>query len=255
MSVSIIIPCYNENSRILGSLQKLGRFCEERLREYEIIVVDDGSTDGSWETVRGLRTLPIRSIRFAKNRGKGAAVRAGMLEAEGTYRFFTDADLPYHLSAFSSAMGMFESTGCDLVLGSRYLPGSEDRAGTNVVRKTASRIFSFLAGRMFGIDIRDSQCGFKGFTARAAEALFSRCFTSGFAFDVEILSLAKNLGLKICRTPVILVDNDQSSIRLPGDGIAMLWQLLLMKIRIAHKAKEDYSPQRRRERRVNSFFI
>ena len=233
MSVSIIIPCYNENSRIAGSLQKLGQFCEEQLKEYEIILVDDGSTDGTWETVRAFKLFPVRSIRFDRNRGKGAAVKAGMLEAKGTYRFFTDADLPYHLSAFSSAMEMFESTGCDLVLGSRYLPGSEDRAGTNVVRKMASRIFSSLAGRMFGIDIRDSQCGFKGFTDRAAEALFSRCFTSGFAFDVEILSLAKNLGLKICRTPVILVDNDQSSIRLPRDGIAMLWQL--MKIRIRQK--------------------
>ncbi|PKN25830.1 MAG: hypothetical protein CVU64_19155 [Deltaproteobacteria bacterium HGW-Deltaproteobacteria-21] len=253
MTISIIIPCYNESGRIAGSLQKLGRFCEEQFKEYEIIVVDDGSKDGTWETVRGLRGLPIRSIRFAGNRGKGAAVKAGMLEAKGTYRFFTDADLPYHLSAFSSAMGMFESAGCDLVLGSRYLPGSEDRAGTNVVRKLASRIFSSLAGRIFGIDIRDSQCGFKGFRDRAAEALFSRCTTSGFAFDVEIFSLAKNLDLKICRTPVILVDNNQSSIRLPRDGLAMLWQL--MKIRIAHKAKDDYSPQRRRERRVNSFFV
>jgi dolichyl-phosphate beta-glucosyltransferase len=162
-----------------------------------------------------------------------------MLEAGGAHRFFTDADLPYDLSAFVSAMEMFGSAGCDLVLGARDLPGSEDRAGTSNARKTASRIFSALAGRMFGIDIRDSQCGFKGFTERAATELFSRCATSGYAFDVEILSLARNLGQKICKIPVTLVVNRQSSIHLPGDGAAMLWQLVRIYLRMRGKRAHE----------------
>jgi dolichyl-phosphate beta-glucosyltransferase len=230
MQISIIIPCYNEDRRIGPSLAKLGRYCEETFDSCEILVVDDGSTDDTWEIIRKMDSR-VKAIRLPWNSGKGAAVKAGMLEAGGQYRFFTDADLPYDLPAFSSAVDRFHASGCDLVIGARDLPGSLDTAGTNLSRKPASRIFSGVADLLFGIDIHDTQCGFKGFTGPAAVDLFSRCSTRGYAFDVEILTLARCRGFRVCRVPVNLVENDHSAIFLPRDGLAMLWQLMLIYLR------------------------
>jgi dolichyl-phosphate beta-glucosyltransferase len=224
--ISIIIPCHNEERRVEASMARLSRYCEERFQSHEILVVDDGSTDRTWEVVQGMRGRRVRAIHLPRNRGKGAAVRAGMLEAGGALRFFTDADLPYHLSAFSSAIDLFHTSKCDLVIGARDLPGSLDSAGTSRARKTASRIFSVLTGLLLGADVRDTQCGFKGFTERAAKTLFRRSTIDGFAFDVEILTLAKGLGFPICRMPVTLVVNQDSSISLPRDGLTMLREVI-----------------------------
>ena len=232
-------PAYNQAHRLAPSLEKLGRFCSRHFEEYEIVVVDDGSTDGTWDLIQGYRGLPLRGVRLPQNRGKGAAVKAGMLEARGDYRFFTDSDLPYDLSAFASAMQLFRSEGCDLVAGARDMAGSRDSAGTSRARKAASKVFSALAGMLFGFDIRDSQCGFKGFTAKAAEALFGPCTTSGYAFDVEILARARKLGLKICRIPVTLVVNQDSSIRLPRDGFVMLCELAAIYFRMSRALIQD----------------
>ena len=233
MDISIILPAFNEAHRLLPSLEKLGRFCRDTFQEFEVVVVDDGSTDGTWDLIQGYRGCPLRGVRLPQNRGKGAAVKAGMIEARGDFRFFTDSDLPYDLSAFTSAMHLFQDEGCDLVAGARDMAGSTDAAGTSRARKAASKVFSALTGALFGFDIRDSQCGFKGFTAKAAEALFGACMTPGYAFDVEILARARNLGLKICRIPVTLLVNQDSSIRLPRDGIVMLWEILKIRMRVS----------------------
>jgi dolichyl-phosphate beta-glucosyltransferase len=205
------------------------------------VVVDDGSTDGTWDLVQGYRGLPLRTVRLPRNRGKGAAVKAGMLAARGDYRFFTDSDLPYDLSAVASAMQLFQSEACDLVAGARDMAGSRDAAGTSRARKTASRVFSAMTGMLFGFDIRDSQCGFKGFTAKAAESLFGACATPGYAFDVEILARARKLGLRVSRIPVTLLVNQDSSISLPKDGFVMLWELaaIYMKMKSLTQRRKD----------------
>jgi dolichyl-phosphate beta-glucosyltransferase len=232
--VSIIIPCYNEERRITTTLHSLVQFCSETFPRYEILLVDDGSTDRTWEIIQDLRNPSIGPLRLRRNQGKGAAVRAGMLEARGEYRFFTDADLPYDLSAFLSAMAEFRKGPCQVVAGSRDLPGSADRVGAGRTRKSASRVFSTLTGLALGTDIRDSQCGFKGFTARASHALFSRSRIQGYAFDVEILVLARSLHLPVCRIPVTLVKDYYSKIRLPKDGLRMIADLV--RICLRHRA-------------------
>jgi dolichyl-phosphate beta-glucosyltransferase len=225
-SVSIIIPGYNEEKRILRTLNVLYRFCEENLEAYEVLFVDDGSTDHTWEVVNEFDAPSLRPVRLTRNRGKGAAVREGMLRAKGRYRFFTDADLPYDLEAFLTASELFRTSGCDMVVGARDLPGSLDRAGIDPLRKAASHAFSAIAARLLGLEIRDSQCGFKGFTAQAAENLFSRSTISGYAFDLEILSLARDLKLHICKLPVTLVENQGSKIHIARDGFSMLIDVL-----------------------------
>jgi dolichyl-phosphate beta-glucosyltransferase len=233
-TLSIIIPGYNEERRIATTLHTLVQFCTETFPRYEILFVDDGSTDRTWEMIQAFRNPSLRPLRLPRNLGKGAAVKAGMLEARGEYRFFTDADLPYDLSAFVSAMAAFRNGPCQVVMGSRDLPGSTDRVGTSRARRAASRIFSTMTGLALGTDIRDSQCGFKGFTAAAAHTLFSHSVIRGYAFDVEILLLAKRLHLPVCRIPVTLVMDYYSKIRLPADGLRMVVDL--MRIYLRHRA-------------------
>jgi dolichyl-phosphate beta-glucosyltransferase len=230
-TLSIIIPGYNEERRIPTTLHSLVQFCADTFPSYEILFVDDGSTDRTWEMIQAFRNPSIRAVRLPSNRGKGAAVKAGMLEARGDYRFFTDADLPYDLSAFSSAMAEFRNGPCQVVVGSRDLPGSTDRVGAGHARRAASKIFSTLTGLALGTDIRDSQCGFKGFTARAAHTLFSHSRILGYAFDVEILLLARKHHLPVCRIPVTLVKDYDSKIHLPADGLRMIVDLVRICLR------------------------
>lgn len=238
--VSIIIPCFNEERRITATLSFLLDFCSRCFPRFEILLVDDGSTDCTWEIILGQRHPALRPIRLPVNQGKGAAVRAGMLEARGDYCYFTDADLPYDLAAFERAMACFQTGKCELVLGARDLPGSVDRVGMGRTRRAASKVFSATTRLMTGVEIRDSQCGFKGFTARAARLIFSRSLVKGYAFDVEVLILAKRLHLPVCRIPVSLVKAGHSKIRIGRDAFAMLFELI--RIATRHRRIESSRP-------------
>lgn len=232
--VSIVIPAYNEQSRILSSLKTLAHFCQARFERYEIICVDDGSSDATWELITSLDGIPaLKPLRLAQNRGKGYAVRYGMLAARGRFRFFTDADLPYELSAFTAAMHSFYSDRCDLVTGDRRLPASSDGRQVGGLRKLAGTIFSALATRLVKMDVHDSQCGFKGFTEASARQIFTRLQTSGYAFDVEVFALARAFGLNVCRIPVTLVKQAGSKIRLSRDPFLMMADLIRLAGRTA----------------------
>lgn len=224
--ISIIIPGYNEEKRILASLESLSAFCEEHFQTYEILFVDDGSTDRTRELIASFGNPRVRVVAYDQNRGKGFAVKKGTLSAMGQYRFFTDADLPYDLSGFLEAMHFFHTGPCDVVVGARDHPDSTDRAGQTLVRRTASKAFSALVRLMLNVNIKDTQCGFKGFTAEAAEKLFSLSAIKGYAFDVELLSLAQALDLKVCQVPVSLVERNHSKVRMSLDAPMMFWDVL-----------------------------
>jgi len=226
-AVSIIIPAYNEEHRIVLTLETLVRWCEPRFSGFEVICVDDGSTDRTWELIRNLEADGhLRCFRLDRNRGKGYAVAFGMRRARGGVRFFTDADLPYSPEAFIASMEAFHDHGCDMVTGARDMLQSEmgDRIGA--VRKITGRVFSALANRLVRMDVGDSQCGFKGFTADAAETIFPLLQTRGYAFDVEIFALARAFNYTVCRIPVRLMKQDGSKIRLAVDPFKMALDLL-----------------------------
>lgn len=226
-SASIIIPAFNEEHRILPSLETLVAFCEENFEQYEIICVDDGSDDGTWEKITHAGLSPhIRAYRLNANQGKGAAVKYGMLRATGRFKFFTDADLPYALEAFIRAMDTFKSENCDVVVGARELYGRFNSNRTGVLRRTASSLFSTITAKLVRIEFKDTQCGFKGFGKDAAKNIFSNLQTSGYAFDVEIFALARIFEMKVCRVPVELVKSKGSKIRLALDPLIMLKELL-----------------------------
>jgi dolichyl-phosphate beta-glucosyltransferase len=229
--VSIIIPCYNEERRILPSLNSLYAFLENHFKYFEIIVVDDGSTDQTWKMITGFTSNPrVKTLRLMKNIGKGYAVKQGMLVARGEYRFFMDADLPYALGSLTKAMENFHSHSCDMVIGARDLPESGNRSGMGLIRNFGGKIFSNIVNNLLKLGIKDTQCGFKGFRKGAAMGLFSKSRLNGYAFDVEILILAKQMGLKIRKIPVILIKRNHSKIHLIPDSLKMFFDLLRLYI-------------------------
>jgi dolichyl-phosphate beta-glucosyltransferase len=230
--ISIVIPSYNEAGRILTSLKTLSAFCRDRFSGFEIICVDDGSSDGTWEILSGLNDMPfVKPLRLAENRGKGFAIRQGMRHADGRFLFFTDADLPYRLEALDTAMNAFVQENCDLVVGARELSDPQSHLNVGQARSFASRAFSGIVARLFKLEVRDTQCGFKGFRRAAAQQIFSQLNMCGYAFDVEVFILAQRMGLKICRIPVILVEQVGSKISLTRDPIVMLFDLIRLAIR------------------------
>ncbi len=238
-SVSIVIPAYNEQQRIVSSLKSLSKFCEDHFEEYEILCVDDGSTDRTWDQIsRQTDSHPgIKALSLPYNKGKGYAVKHGMLKARGRFRFFTDADLPYCLDAFILAMEAFYLEDSDIVTGARDLNPGDDGLDVGMWRKAAGRAFSAITHYMVRLNVRDSQCGFKALTDEAAIKLFSLLKTNGYAFDVELFTLARLMNMKISKIPVILVKQVGSKIRLPIDPLFMFLDLIKIAIRVRKMAK------------------
>jgi dolichyl-phosphate beta-glucosyltransferase len=226
--ISLIIPGYNEEKRIVQSLTALSAFCEEHFEKYEIVFVNDGSTDNTREIVEKQATPFLTTVHLGSNQGKGHAVKSGMLAARGDYRFFTDADLPYDLNAFAEAMGILRATPCDGVAGARDLPESADQSSRSWLRKLTSKCFSVLVRFLLNVDVKDTQCGLKGFTAAAAETLFSQSSIKGYAFDVELFLLARTSDLKICKVPVRLIERHRSNVRVSLDAPMMFWDVVKM---------------------------
>lgn len=233
---SVVVPAFNEACRLPPYLDGIVAYFEGRGDPYEVIVVDDGSTDDTAARVEHARRThpPVRLLRLAENRGKGAAVRAGMLAARGHYRLFADADGATRIGELKRLEPLLMG-GADLAIGSRAQPD----AGVSVValphRVAAGRVFNWLVARLGLPGVSDSQCGFKAFTAAAAADLFARLSTRGFAFDVELLLLARAAGYRIAEVAVNWTDQPGSKVGVLKDGPGMLWQILRARRRIVRR--------------------
>jgi glycosyltransferase involved in cell wall biosynthesis len=193
---SVVVPAYNEAAGIAGTVERLSRYLDGTSLSWEIVVVDDGSTDATAATVEALAAADahVRLVRGGRH-GKGAAVRRGMLEAAGTWRFMADADLstpPENIGRFFAALKSAQPVP-HVLIGSREAPGAE-RVGEPWRRHIAGRAFNSLVRLCVLPGIQDTQCGFKLFSAEAVTALFPRTTIDGFAFDVEVLTLARRGG-------------------------------------------------------------
>ena len=203
---SVVIPCFNEAAKIETDIQAALNFLGGQAYLSELILVDDGSSDGTAAILekasRPERAGPrVRAICYSPNRGKGCAVRRGMLEAKGEYRLFADAGLCVPYSEAEKGLALLRS-GADVAIGSRKLAGSqvvEQQAG---YRRIGSSIFGMLVRNWMGLRYSDTQCGFKLFTAQAAERLFSKSRIDGFMFDAETLINARKAGLTVHEFPV-----------------------------------------------------
>lgn len=215
-SISVVLPAYNAASHIAASVMALTDFFERREIDGEVLVVDDGSRDGTAEAVP-VRPA-VRVVRLPRNGGKGAALRAGMQEASGAIRAFTDADLPYGAEPLLVAQRYISERGFHAVVGDRTLPGSSYQQ-ERLLRRAASEVASFTFRTMVTGGIYDTQCGFKAFRGDVADGLFRISRVDGFAVDVELLYLLLKHRLDIKRIPVRLRYNADSSVRVLRDSV------------------------------------
>ena len=228
---SVVIPAFNEARRLPPFLDTVVGFFEGRDEPYEVIVVDDGSTDGTSRIVEARQFPAVRVLKLGRNAGKGAAVRAGMLAARGAYRLFADADGATPIDELKRIEPLLVA-GADVVVGSRVLvdPGVSVTARRH--RVAVGRVFNWLVARVGLQGVADSQCGFKAFTAPVASRLFEALSTRGFGFDVELLMLAQAAGCRIVEVPVNWADQAESKVGFFRHGPGMLWQILKARSRV-----------------------
>ncbi|HWP48987.1 MAG TPA: dolichyl-phosphate beta-glucosyltransferase [Candidatus Limnocylindrales bacterium] len=225
--LSIVLPAYNEEKRIPGSLQKMIQYLNNSDYLYEIIVVDDGSTDHTLEVATAAATAckNFKIIQNKTNRGKGYAVKTGVLQSKGEIILFSDTDLSTPIEELPKLLKYLQE-GYDIAIGSRALPESEVRLHQARGREGMGRIFNFLVQALVIEGIRDTQCGFKCFKRQAAEAIFQKQRLNGFSFDVEILYLARKLGYRIAEVPVVWLNSKETKVSILRDPLYMLMDLL-----------------------------
>ena len=219
MDISLVIPAYNESGIIMDTIQTVSARLAELTAEYEVLIVDDGSTDGMAELVRGCGDPRVRLEGYASNRGKGCAVRTGMLAAQGDLILCTDADMDYGVYVFSGLLELLRTGEADLVIGSRRM-GGEGYKNYPPLRILMSKCFGLLSHMISGLPY-DTQCGIKGYRRQAAEQIFSRCTTDGFSFDFEVLMRADRLGLKVEQFPVSVINFRESKVNVVRDSARM----------------------------------
>ena len=212
--LSIVIPAFNEALRLPATLDAIRSYLAERGLDAEVLVVDDGSRDDTAEVVRRrAQGWPaLRLVSGDRNRGKGAAVRLGMTAASGRYRIFTDADLSVPIDDLERILSPLRN-GTAVAIASRALPDSDVQLHQPFIREMMGKVFNRVV-RVFVLGgIRDTQCGFKGFTAEAAQRVFPPLQTDGFGFDVEILYRARTAGYAIVEVPTRWVNSPQTKVR------------------------------------------
>ena len=199
-SISIIIPAYNEEKRLPATLERIQAYLRKSEWEFaEIVVVDDGSRDGTAEVAR---RAGVRLLANPGNRGKGFSVRHGMREAAGEWALFSDADLSSPIEELEKLWSAAEGARAAVAIGSRAVDRSLIGVRQPFFRDRVGRLFNLAMRIVTGLPFRDTQCGFKLFEAGAARAIFSRQLLDGFGFDVEVLFIARRLGLKCLEVPV-----------------------------------------------------
>lgn len=227
--VSLVLPVYNGAAFAARSVRTAAELLAARFTSWEVVVVDDGSLDGTAAAVGAVTGERVRLVRLDTNTGKFGALKAGMGEARGLCRVFTDADLPFDLAAIPYMARLVNERGFHLVIGDRSLRESEYHDHVPPPRRLASLSFSFFVRFLVTGGLFDTQCGLKAFRADVADALFPLLLDDGFAGDVELLYVALKYNLEIKRIPVRLLRNEPSTVRVLGSAGRMLVSIARLK--------------------------
>lgn len=234
MDLSIIIPAYDEARKIGADVEEAGLFLYDNDLEGEIIVVDDGSTDGTGDAaVRAtlMPGIPLTVITLQHHAGKGAAVRAGIMKSEGTYVMFADSGLTVPFADVLSGLALLRTGRYQLAHGSRWLPESRIDKPQDPWRRTLSRLVRWILLRTLHLPrgLTDTQCGFKVYAGDVARTLFSRCTTEHFLFDVEVLVMAMKHGYRVAEFPVSWSCDKDSRLNVRSHAMEVINDLLAIR--------------------------
>ncbi len=230
IELSVVIPAYNEVERLGDSLERIIAWLRDQPWRWEIVVVDDGSSDATAELARNVLQdvqMPTQVLVNEQNRGKGYSVRRGMMQSNGRLALFSDADLSTPIEHAADLRAAIEG-GADIAIGSRQTVGSDIEVHQPFLRETAGRMFSAVQRAILGTGIRDTQCGFKMFTREAVETVFPHQKLERWAFDAELVFIAQRLGLTVVEVPVRWRNSPATKVNAIRDGLQMvadLWQI------------------------------
>jgi len=230
---SVVIPAFNEATRLPPYLDQIFEYFEGGAEPYEVLVVNDASTDATGAMLRAVsaRQPALRVLSHDVNHGKGGAVRAGMLAAKGDLRLFTDADGATPIAELKRLEPAF-AAGADVVIGSRAVRDPAVSVHSRPHRAVAGRVFHWVVAGVGLHGIADTQCGFKAFTAAATRRLFGPLETAGFGFDVELLLRARAAGLRIVEVAVNWTDQAGSKVGVLTTGPTMILEILRARWRV-----------------------
>jgi len=230
LTCSIVIPAYNEGSRILATLEAVVNCIRSHGWQAEVLVVNDGSTDATAEIVRTFAaTAPeVRLLENPGNRGKGYSVRAGMLEAKAPILMFTDSDLSAPIDEAERLFAALDA-GADIAIGSRWLESGRQTHRQPLYRQFFGRCFNAVTRMVMGLPFADTQCGFKAFTRQAAMIVFPVQTIERWGFDPEILFIALKRGLRVKEVPVTWAHDERTRMSYLRDGVRMLQDIAIIR--------------------------
>ncbi len=229
--ISVIIPAYNEAGKIVSTISEISEYLQNR--DYEIIVVDDGSSDNTAKIAFENNFKNTKILSYKKNKGKGYAVKLGLLEAKGEYILFSDADLSTPINELDKLLKVMNEKNADVVIASRGLKDSNIAQSQGVFRKSLGKTFNLIVQLLVLRGISDTQCGFKLFTHKAAKIIGKKQTIEGFGFDIEQLYIAKKEGFKVKEIPVTWNNDTNSKVNPIKDSLKML--IDIFKVRWRHK--------------------
>ncbi len=233
--LSVVIPAYNEAQRLPPTLTRIMHYLTAQKWEHEVLVVDDGSRDET-AVVAQQAGRHVKVIRLQPNRGKGYAVRRGMLAASGQRVLFSDADLSTPIQEIEKLQAALDA-GADVAVGSRAINRALVKVHQPWHREKMGNLFNVCVQQIAVKGIKDTQCGFKLFTRQAAQDIFSRSEFDGFVFDVEVVALAKLLGYQVAEVPVLWFNSQDSRVNVFSDPFKMFVDLWAIRAKIKKLAR------------------
>ncbi|MBT7903010.1 glycosyltransferase family 2 protein [Candidatus Woesearchaeota archaeon] len=229
MKISIVIPAYNEEKRIGNSLKKIIKFCNKNLTDYELIIVNDFSKDNTLEIINKNKNKKTKVLKNKKNKGKGYTVKRGILNAKYPLVLFSDSDLATPIEEILKMLKYIPKY--DIIIASRNLKKSDVRVKQSWYRQIMGKTFPIIVNMLAVPGIRDTQCGFKLFKTDLAKKIVSKQTINRWAFDVELLFIARKMNLKIKEVPIIWIDKEGSTITNPlRDATKMLKDVIKIQL-------------------------